>query len=357
MSILMNNALSFADIPVEDDVERLGLFPKGHVTVVAGEPGVGKTWFMLSVMRSVCDGDYGLGLPLDRYSAGKVLIFAGETGVRLLARRLKLLGGMVHTERCRIVSAYECARLDIDTMLNTAIGRQNIREAIDDFRPDIVFFDTMISFMGGGADESSQVDMADSIRGISTIASQYKCAVVLVHHFRKRKTSVEAGDRGIDEVIGSSAFTRLASLVMSIERKRHTRLVRCLKSWWEEFDPFAFTIVAEKEGVKIVADYAYDKDGGSAPTKVARLLCGRIQEKFPTGRFTQADVQAALEVSRSATSEAINILIGARKLHVVGKGDYGARQYSFTEDALTDYQPQTIPFPFTEDMPAPESYR
>lgn len=322
MSILLDNSILLTEKLASMEVERISIFPKGHTTLIAGEPGVGKTWFMLSIAKSLVGGLKGIGSPIDKYPKGKCLIFAGETGVRLLANRVKLMGGITPLENCRVISSHVCANMNIDTMINTAIGRKNIEEAVAEFQPDMVFFDTMISFMADGKDESSQVDMTDSLRGLGAIASKYNSAFILLHHFRKRKSSMEEA-RSMDEVIGSSAFTRLASLVIGIERKRELRTVRCLKSWWEEFTPFAFTISKTNGGsIYLNQDYNYNADGSSSPTRLSRMLAAKIVETYGDRTFSSIDIVADFDVSRSIANETVQMLCTRDEAHFVGKTGY-----------------------------------
>lgn len=309
MSLLLDKSILLTEKLADMKVETVGIFPRGHVTLVAGEPGIGKTWLMLSVAKSVAEGSRGIGDALKYYPKGRSLIFAGETGVRLLANRVKLMGGINPLDSCRVVSSHVCANLNIDTMINTAIGRKNIHEAIREFRPDITFFDTMISFMSDGKDESSQVDMTDALRGLGAIASDTQTAMVLLHHFRKRSTSSTETQRSMDEVIGSSAFTRLASLVIGVERKRELRTVRCLKSWWEEFNPFAFTISKDKKGViYLKQDYNYNSDGSYSPSRTAVKVAGEIKRRFVGSKFSVIQITAEFDISRNTAAEAITIL-------------------------------------------------
>lgn len=309
MSILLDKSILLTEKLANMTVETVGIFPRGHVTLIAGEPGIGKTWLMLSIAKSVAEGSRGIGDALKYYPKGKTLIFAGETGVRLLANRVKLMGGINPLDSCRVISSHMCANLSIDTMINTAIGRKNIHDAIKEFRPDITFFDTMISFMSDGKDESSQVDMTDALRGLGAIASDTGTAMVLLHHFRKRSTNSTENQRSMDEVIGSSAFTRLASLVVGIERKRELRTVRCLKSWWEEFNPFAFVISKDKKGeIFLKQDYNYNNDGSYSPSRTAIKVAGEIKKSFAGHKFSILQVSAGLDVSRNCATEAVAIL-------------------------------------------------
>lgn len=292
-----------------EPVERIGVFPRGYVSIVAGAPGVGKTWFMLNVCKSVADGIVGLGEMIEPYKQGRALIFAGETGVRMLVERMRLLGGVANLENIRVISSHEMARLDIDVMINTAIGRQNIEMGISEYRPDIVFFDTMISFVSGGKDESSQADMTDPVRVLSMIASKYGCAIVLMHHFRKKGTAsgeVSAGMRGLDEVIGSSALTRLASLVIGIERKREVRFCHCIKSWWEEFTPFGFTIKRNGENVELAVSYSYSIDGATSIATSCDKVLAWITKNLTDENFCIIDVMAGTGLtSRDTCTSAV----------------------------------------------------
>lgn len=329
MSILLQSSVILTPDLAVDDVQKVGIFPRGHVTIVAGSPGCGKTWFMLDVCKSVASGDFGMGVYTERYPVGRCLVFAGETGVRLLANRVKLLGGFNPPESVRVVSSHKCALLDIDTMVNTAIGRRNILEAMQEFKPDIAFFDTMISFMSDGKDESSQVDIADCIRGIGAIAASCNVAVVVMHHFRKR--SNQGGDvqlRSMDDVIGSSAFTRLASLVVGIERKGDIRIVRCLKSWWEEFPPFSFRVIGKNADEVLVAkNYGFDDPLGNSRASFQTEIMKTIKAKFPDEAFSVADICAEVDCSRPTASTMISVYCSRGVIECVGTPNGGNTKY------------------------------
>lgn len=317
-SNLMQYAMTLDPRLAEEPVQLVGLFPRGYVSLVAGEPGVGKTWFMLDVARAVADGKVGMGDPITPYEKGKVLLFAGETGVRMLVDRMNLLGGVKNLNSIQVVSSHQMARMNIDVMLNTAIGRRNIEEAINDYKPDIVFVDTVISFMGDGKDESSQVDMSDSIRVLGVVANANNCAIVLLHHFRKNKGSASAELRSQNEVIGTSAFTRLTSLVVGLERKRDVRYVHCMKSWWKEFNPFMFKIVERKGRVCLDTSYTLDAEGNTSSVPVVNRVTDWIKKNMVDHSFQASEVVAATGVGRNSVASAIQVGLSSGLLEVVG---------------------------------------
>lgn len=282
----------------------VGVFPKGHISILVGEPSVGKTWFLLDLCRGVADGMTAIG-SWQPYKKGKAIIFAGETGVRLLAERLELMGGMCNLGDLRVFSSQAMMEKSIDVMCNTALGRKHIAEAIEEFKPDIVFFDTLISFTASGADESNIVDMADPIRALTSIANKYDCAIVLVHHFRKSKKSERDTMKDMNDVIGSSALIRLASLVVGIERKGEIRVCRCLKSWWKEFRPFAFTIKEQEGCVRLCCDYDVDESGGKSYVSATNRVEQHIKETYRGVEFSISDVVRSSGISRNTVATAM----------------------------------------------------
>lgn len=306
---LLDYAVTFKDEHSEPIV-NIGIFPRGHVTILAGEPGVGKTWVVLSIARGVADGTHGLGLPDNAsYEQNRVIIFAGETGVKLLNERMKLLGGIKHAENVAILSTHLLFMNGVDVSLNSTKGLENIQEALEQFRPAIVFFDTVISFIGDGKDESNQADMTEIVRNLSLIASKTNCAIVLVHHFRKRQQRAISAERDQNEIIGSSAFIRLASVIVSLEKKGTVRFCRCLKSWWREFTPFSFDIKNTPKGVKISDNYDYDIDGAHSLASALERACDFIRQNFAdVDEFTTAQVLSKTTIGERNIREALRML-------------------------------------------------
>lgn len=226
--------------------EFVGIFPRGYVSMLVGEPASGKTWFMLSMCRGIADGTFGLGCPI-AYKQGKAVVLAGETGIGLLCTRYKELGFPAHAENITVFSAAMCTG-ENTLMLDTEWGINNLTEIITELKPDVLFVDTLISFCSG--DESDIKAIAEPVRQLTVIAQKSRTAIVLCHHFRKKKQGV-ATSISLSEVIGTSAFTRLAALVAGITVDGDARTVTCVKSWWYPFQSFTFILKNTPTGVYI----------------------------------------------------------------------------------------------------------
>lgn len=202
------------------DIENIaGLYPRGYLTIFASQAGTGKTWIMQYIAcRLSCGGNILAGLE-PRSPKYKSVIFAGETGSLLLSKRLQYTCWAYDANYIHVYDALELQRNNVPIMLNTPEGKETTLQIMDAERPDVIFYDTLISFHT--ADESKQGEMTDIYSFLMRVAKTFNCAVVANHHVRKRSTK---GDTKAaltqDDVIGSSVGVRLASKVYIAEKLR-----------------------------------------------------------------------------------------------------------------------------------------
>ena len=236
---------------ITPDIEKIaGLFPRGYLSIVASSAGTGKTWLMqyitcqLSIGGNILNG-------LARSKPLKSVILSGETGNELLNRRLGKTNWQYNPDNISVYSAIDIGIAGINTMINTEEGRENIIAIIANERPDIVFFDTLISFHS--LDESRQGDMTGVYIFCLRLAKAFNCAVVCNHHTRKRPADNPNRAQNQDDVIGSSAGVRLANAVYIISAQeddttgKSIMTVKNVKNWDRKTPPFKYSF-CEKEG-------------------------------------------------------------------------------------------------------------
>lgn len=246
-------------------IEKIaGLYPRGFMSIVAAQAGTGKTWFMQYIACRLSIGGNILAGLVAKSKPYKSLIFAGETGKDLLNLRLKATCWNYNKHRVRIYDAVEMQIAEIPIMLNTPEGRTTFITILDHEQPDIVFFDTLISFHT--ADESKQAEMTGIYTFLLKSANAFNCAVVLNHHTRKRstKTPLTQGYTQ-DDVIGSNAGVRLASNVLILAQEKDaltedegmpTVTVRNVKSWDKRTPSFSYRFFTDEATGKL--DFAID---------------------------------------------------------------------------------------------------
>ena len=227
-----------------------GMFPKGKISAVVSEPGMGKTWFVLRFVTDLSNGGAIFGGFAYERAPIRCLVLAGEAGYEMMIQRAKATGWKANKDAVKIVSVTEGAEKGVDFVLDTDTGRMNIEATIDLFKPEIVFFDTLISFHD--KDENKSVEMKPIFNYLLKLAAAKNIAIVLMHHTRKPTRRERGQPITQADAIGTSAFNRLTALMVGMEigespdidLTRRVVLVRTLKSWYATFDPFTFEIIA-----------------------------------------------------------------------------------------------------------------
>ena len=230
-----------------------GMFPRKFVSALVAPSGTGKTLFLqkfcsdLSIGGSIFDGF------ADNEPARKCLIFAGEAGFELMIRRGAAMKWAIYPPNVKVVDQYTFESSDNSVMLDDSEGWLNTLSIVRLCKPDIIFWDSFMSFHE--RDENKATEMKPIIKKLNDLARNFNCAVVLVHHSRKRTAKERSLSLNQDDVIGSSVFNRIVGLIIGIEPMKEdekTLLVRPLKTWFSAFMPFTYRITEDLDGNTIM---------------------------------------------------------------------------------------------------------
>lgn len=288
-------------------IEKIaGMFPRGYFSIVASMAGTGKTWLMQYIACQLSIGGEILG-GLSTSEPMKVLIFSGETGSELLTLRLQQSAWKNNPDNVIVYSALEMATNGINCWLNTPEGQKTINTIVAFERPDIIFFDTLISFHT--ADESKQGEMTVLYVWLSRLAKHYNCAIVCNHHTRKRPASDSKRKFTQEDVIGSSAGVRLAAnvFVISSQDKNNGGFINTVdnvKSWGKKVPPFTYEFMNTPDGI----DFAINTNVRPEMSVPIRFF-DWIKTLAPAALFTTADVEKACKCSRYLAQEQIDKLL------------------------------------------------
>jgi hypothetical protein len=205
-----------------------GRLPLGKLTLLAGDPGLGKSFFTtwLAARVSRCDdfpdGKNGLRKP------GDVLILSAEDdasdtirprlemhGADL--RRVQVLQSVQQGDRTRTVS------VDLDKHM--PVLEQWLQEAD---RPRLIVVDPITAYMGE-TDANSNAEVRSLLGDLAMLAAAKGVAVVCVSHLNKGSPNAKT----VYRTIGSLAFTAAARVVYSVTAGAHEgeeRMVLVVKS-------------------------------------------------------------------------------------------------------------------------------
>lgn len=175
------NLVNVSDIEKER-VEWLvpGYIPKGTITIIGGDGGLGKTSLWCNIASAISKGTPCV-LQEDNdfmYPHGEVIYFSGEDDTaRVLRDRLEQNGANLDN--------IKTLPMDDDAFTSLSIGGALIEGIIEARRPMLVIFDPIQQFIKN-ADMSKRNDMRHTMTSLSKLGKKYGTTFILVMHTNKR---------------------------------------------------------------------------------------------------------------------------------------------------------------------------
>jgi len=177
---------------------------RGEVTILEGDPGVGKSYLAQMISKGLVDGERLPSMRKDfPRTRGKVAYFDVEnTAATVTKKRLKYNG---------CVNFKDFYQEEEPFTIDDPEKLQAVYEAIEACRPVAIVFDTINLYIGK-ADTHKSSETTQALSVFKDIAKRFNCAVVLVRHLTKGSGNVSALYRGQ----GSIAFTGVSRIVMTV---------------------------------------------------------------------------------------------------------------------------------------------
>ncbi|MFC2018737.1 AAA family ATPase [Chloroflexota bacterium] len=154
----------------------LPYIPRGKLTLLEGDPGVGKSWVSLAIATAV---SLGRGLPgTEAIESERVVLASAEDGLGDTIRpRLDAMGADV-----RQIQA-------IKDILDFGNGGLGILEGhIKDVNPAVVIVDPLVAYIGAGVDLHRANETRAVMAKLADIAEKHGCAILAVRHLTKGGT-------------------------------------------------------------------------------------------------------------------------------------------------------------------------
>lgn len=175
------NLVSVSDIKKER-VEWFipGYIPKGAITIIGGDGGLGKTSLWCNIASAISNGTPCVLQENNDvlYPQGEVIYFSGEDDTaRVLRDRLEQNGANLDN--------IKTLPMDDDAFTSLSIGGALIEGIIEARRPMLVIFDPIQQFIKN-ADMSKRNDMRKIMTSLSKLGKKYGTTFILVMHTNKR---------------------------------------------------------------------------------------------------------------------------------------------------------------------------
>lgn len=180
--------------------------PRGELTLLEGDPKVGKSWIAMGIATAM---SRGASLPGDTAARprGTTLYMTNENSPQKVFRpRLDLLGA--DPARVRLLEGWRTE----DDEATGPVSLQDLallRDALDVVRPDLLVIDPVQSFLGAGVDAHRAEEVRPVLDGLVKIARDRNLAVLMIRHLAKGQTG-----RALYRGMGSIDFTACARSIL-----------------------------------------------------------------------------------------------------------------------------------------------
>lgn len=228
-----------------------GLLPRGGLGVLAGGPGAGKTLLALDlVMRMWAGSERWAGVAI---RPGSTLYLGGEAhlGARLRAWATHHHVG-IGADTGRHVDI-----LDAIPDLASASGHAELLGVLAQcaVAPDLVVIDTLHAAAPNRTENDSDA-LGPLLKALADVRHRHGCAVLLVHHTRKRGGKDLGSPATLDDLRGSGALAGAVDVALVAERRGDARELRAVKIRdGAEPSPWRYDVLAVPTG-RTLADGA-----------------------------------------------------------------------------------------------------
>lgn len=176
--------------------------PCGKITILQGDPGEGKSTFMIHLAALLSTGRV---LPDGKrlQSSMPVIYQCSEDGIR-------------DTIKPRLIQAgADCSKVAFieDTDQSLSLDDERIEQSIRDTGAKLLVLDPLQAYIKQEGDLQSATRMRSLIRGLASVAEQTCCAIVLIGHLNK-----STGGKTLYRGLGSIDITAIARSVLMISR-------------------------------------------------------------------------------------------------------------------------------------------
>lgn len=221
--------------------------PAGKLTIIEGDPGIGKTWVSMALASAIAGGQPLPGMQ-SAHTNQKVLFCTAEDGLAdTLVPRLLALGTDIEA-LSNIFAPTELFTLD-------ATGIARLEETMIDYAAGIVFIDPLVAYLGAKMDMNKANEVREVMAGLAAVAERTGAAIIAIRHLRKAGGGQGPG-KEIYAGMGSIDFTAAARSVVSVTQdKLGTNIISHIKS------NLAF------KGPRLTYAIDYTEDDGVCPFK------------------------------------------------------------------------------------------
>lgn len=183
--------------------------PKGKITFIEGDPGIGKSWLSMAMAAGITTGaafpDAETGRAIFRVDPAIVIYLSAEDGpADTLRPRLDSLGADV--SKIYVVTGTQDEKGDSAFSFDDLILLDGMAELLN---PALIVIDPLQAYLGAGIDMHRANETRPVLAKLAALAERHNCAVLCIRHLNKG-----TGGKVLYRGMGSIDFTAAARSVL-----------------------------------------------------------------------------------------------------------------------------------------------
>lgn len=255
--------------------------PYGKVTIIQGDPGEGKTTFILALIGLLTNGE---PLPEEENGAEPINVIYQTAE-----------DGLGDTIKPRLLSAgADCDRVLVidENEVELTLSDERLEQAINQTNAKLIVLDPMQAYLGEAVDMHRANEIRPIMKRLALLAERTGCAVILVGHMNKMQ-----GGKSSYRGLGSIDFRAAARSVLVVGRAKDEPTLRIVAHDKSSLAPEGKSIAFElnpETGFqwKGYCDTLVDELlAGNGTAKSKTMLMEEELENLLTGPVSAEDVQ------------------------------------------------------------------
>ncbi|WP_413569178.1 AAA family ATPase [Bdellovibrio sp. HCB117] len=265
----------------------------GKVSLIEGEPGIGKSFLSLAIAASISKGGGDLPANKNTLPVQKTLLMSAEDGLGDTVKP-RLLN--MNADLSKIFAPSDVFTLDDK-------GFELLEKLIVREKASFVILDPMTPLLKAGTDVNKAVDMRPFFKRLTGIAKRYHCAIVVNRHLAKN-TEQKGVSRGLGSIDIAAAVRSIVQVTAPDQKDKSLRQVEHVKcNIAAKGKPFTYFLKQDKfswGGTMEEVLNAKDEQSGAMD-----LACNFLLEVLKNGPMKSTDLDALAE-SRFISKSTLN---------------------------------------------------